>query len=201
MATSTASPRAARDPGNPLAIALILIGLLLAFSWLPRLGFGAGHHPLVSKPAPEFGLEVVHTGTTPPAPYSAVASGTTLRLAELKGRPVLLDFWATWCGPCRREAPILSKVADKFRDKGLVVLGINTGDRPGLAAPFAVQMQLSYPILFDATHDAADHYDVDTLPTVVMVGRDGAVRAVHSGLLSESTLTTWVEEALAAPGG
>jgi cytochrome c biogenesis protein CcmG/thiol:disulfide interchange protein DsbE len=196
MATSTASPRAARDPGNPLAVALIVIGLLLAFSWLPRLGLGAGNHKMVNSPAPDFALEVVHAGAAAPAPYAAVTGGSTLRLAELKGRPVLLDFWATWCGPCRREAPILSRVADRFRDRGLVVLGINTGDRPGLAAPFAAQNQLSYPILFDATHDAADRYDVDTLPTLVMIGKDGAVRAVHSGLINESTLASWVESAL-----
>ena len=197
MATSTASsPRAARDPGNPLAVALIIIGLLPAFSWLPRLGLLSGHHHLVSQPAPDFALEVVHAGEPAPAPFGAVASGSTLRLAELKGRPVLLDFWATWCGPCRREAPILSRVADHYRDKGLVVLGINTGDRPGLAAPFAVQSRLSYPILFDATHEVAEHYDVDSLPTVVMIGRDGAVRAVHMGTISESSLNAWVEEAL-----
>ena len=196
MATTASSPRAARDSGNPLAVALIVIGLLLAFSWLPRLGFGASNHRLMNQPAPDFGLEVVHAGTQAPAPFETTAAGTTLRLAELKGRPVLLDFWATWCGPCRREAPILSRVADRFRDKGLVVLGINTGDRPGLAAPFAVQNQLTYPILFDASHDAADRYDVDTLPTVVMVGRDGSVRAVHSGLITEGTLASWVEAAL-----
>lgn len=185
MTSPARSP--SRDPGSPLAVALIIVGLLLAVAWMPRLGLGLGKHRLVGQPAPDFGLEAVHL---PPEGSGKV------RLSELQGKPVLLDFWATWCGPCQVEAPILSRVADRYRDRGLVVLGVNTGDRPGLAAPFATRKQLSYPIVFDADHSAADLYDVDVLPTMVLVGKDGKVRAVRVGLVDEASLDSMIGEAL-----
>ncbi|MCU0656010.1 MAG: TlpA family protein disulfide reductase [Polyangiaceae bacterium] len=176
------STQASRDPGNPLAIALIVLGLLLAVAWFPRMGLGVGKHRLVDQPAPEFSLEVVHNG----------AVGSKVNLAEFRGKPVLIDFWATWCGPCQIEAPILNRVAERYRDRGLVVLGVNTGDKPGLAPAFAQKKQLTYPILFDAQHEAADLYDVTALPTMVLVGKDGKVRTIRSGLVDERTLDALV---------
>lgn len=176
------SSRAPRDPGNPLAVALIILGLLLAVAWFPRLGMGMGKHQLEGQAAPDFGLEVVHNGP----------ASSKIRLSELQGKPVLLDFWATWCGPCQIQAPILNRVAERYKDRGLVVLGVNTGDKPGLATIFAAKKKLTYPILFDASHDAAELYDVSSLPTMVLVGKDGKVRAVRSGLVDESTLDALV---------
>ncbi|MCS6899316.1 MAG: TlpA disulfide reductase family protein [Myxococcales bacterium] len=176
------SSRTARDPGNPLAVALILLGLLLAVAWFPRLGMGLGKHHLVGQMAPDFGLEVVYNG--PP--------NSKIRLSEFQGKPVLLDFWATWCGPCQAQAPILNRVAERYRERGLIVLGINTGDRPGLAPLFAAKKGLTYPILFDASHDVADTYDVTSLPTLVLVSKDGKVRAVRTGIVDEGTLDTLI---------
>jgi thiol-disulfide isomerase/thioredoxin len=180
MARSTTAPETTESAGNPFIVALIALAILLAVAWLPRLG--VGKNPLVGKPAPAFSLEVVHNGEP----------GAKLGLAALQGHPVIVDFWATWCGPCQMEAPILSRVAERYRDRGLVVLGVNTGDKPGLGAAFAARKQLSYPILFDEGNVAGDLYNVEVLPTMVIIGKDGKVRAVRSGLVDEGTLDSLI---------
>jgi cytochrome c biogenesis protein CcmG/thiol:disulfide interchange protein DsbE len=106
----------------------ILIGLTALFGTaiLPRLalGFGSG---MVGQQAPDFTLPVVANGDP----------GARMQLAELKGRPVVIDFWATWCGPCQVQAPILDRLARKYEGRGLVVLGVNIDDPPALAKEYA----------------------------------------------------------------
>lgn len=167
-----------------MLVALAALGLLLAFALLPKLVMG--RHPLVGKAAPDFTLEVVHNGEP----------GAQMTLSALQGKPVLVDFWATWCGPCQIEAPILSRVAERYRDRGLVVLGVNTSDKPGRATVFATSKQLTYPILFDAQGMANDLYDVKVLPTMVMIGKDGTIKAVRSGLVDEGAVEAMINKEL-----
>ena len=166
---------------SPFLLAFVAAVVVVLLAFLPRAGIGKTH-PLVGKPAPDFTLDVVHNGEP----------GARMALASLRGRPVVIDFWATWCGPCQLEAPILSRVAERYRDRGLVVLGVNTSDKPGLAAPFAAKKSLRYPIVFDDGGHASDAYAVQSLPTLVIVGKDGTVRAVRSGLVDESALDTLI---------
>ena len=160
---------------SPFLLAIVAAVVLVLIALFPRAG--VGKHPLVGKPAPELSLEVVHNGEP----------GARISLAALRGHPVVLDFWATWCGPCKVEAPILSRVADRYRERGLVVVGVNTSDKPGLAAEFARKKALHYPIVFDDGH-ASESYAVQSLPTLVIVSKDGTVRAVRSGIVDESAL-------------
>jgi cytochrome c biogenesis protein CcmG, thiol:disulfide interchange protein DsbE len=118
--------------------------------------------------------------------------GAQMRLSSLQGKPVLIDFWATWCGPCQLEAPILSRVAERYRDRGLVVLGVNTSDKAGQAAIFATRKGLSYPILFDDKGLANELYGVEALPTMVMIGKDGTVKAVRTGLVDEGAIDAMI---------
>ena len=174
----------ARDDGDekvsPFLIALVAAVVLVLLAVLPRAGFD--RHALVGKPAPDFSLEVVHNGEP----------GAKMQLSSLKGHPVVLDFWATWCGPCQVEAPILSRVAERYKDRGLVVVGVNTSDKPGLASVFATKKQLRYPIVFDNDGEAGHAYAVESLPTLVIVGKDGTVRAVRSGIVDENALDALV---------
>ena len=168
---------------TPLGVVAIILAMLFAFAVLPRL-FTPPQSAFVGKEAPAFTLNVVANGEKP-----------QLSLAELKGKPVLLDFWATWCGPCQAEAPILNKIAQRFKERGLVVVGVNTSDQPGLAGPWARSRGISFPIVFDAD-DVAQKYDVDSLPTLVLVSKEGKVLAVRTGLTTDAELERLVTSAL-----
>ena len=128
MPPTMSSSRAPRDPGNPLAVALIILGLLLAVAWFPRLGMGLGKHPLEGQAAPDFGLEVVHNGP----------ASSKIRLSELQGKPVLLDFWATWCGPCRAIAPALEALATQYKGQ-VKVAKVDVDENNALAEQYGIQ--------------------------------------------------------------
>ena len=168
------SESAVRSAKRPYAFGLLLVvAALLAGPGIVRRLFSVPH-ALVGKRAPDFALSVVYNGDP----------GGRLRLSSLEGRPVLLDFWATWCGPCQMEAPVLDRVARAHRDD-LIVIGVNTSDEPGLAAAFARKKDLSYPIVYDDGSRVADSYGVEGLPTLVVVNGSGNVVAVQSGVESE----------------
>jgi thiol-disulfide isomerase/thioredoxin len=189
MATTTAS----RDDGvlYPIAIAVAVIGLLVGFAWLPRV---IGESSSTGRPAPDFHAELVWNAAalaTPPA-----APPKQVSLADLKGKAVILDFWATWCPPCRAELPIVDRVAQRYRDKGLVVIGVNTSDEDGLAAPFIRQHGYGYPIAFDRDGSAARAYGANALPTLVVISKTGAIVATRQGMTDGAELERLVERAL-----
>jgi cytochrome c biogenesis protein CcmG/thiol:disulfide interchange protein DsbE len=178
-------------PRDGLGTVVVVVGLIAGTAILPRLFAGgamsATQGPLVGKPAPAFTLPVVANG----------ADGQrSIALGDLKGSAVILDFWATWCGPCRAEAPIVNSVANRFRDKGLTVVGINTGDRAGAAAPWVRSHHIDYPIAFDTDGDAASTYGVSAMPTLVVISRSGQVIAVREGMTDADELESLVKKAL-----
>jgi cytochrome c biogenesis protein CcmG/thiol:disulfide interchange protein DsbE len=173
----------------PVMVALLVLSLFFGFAILPRLFAGAEGGPLVGKQAPPFTLPVVANG-------AGAAPGGTLSLDTLQGSPVVLDFWATWCPPCRMEAPIVNKVAQRFKDRGLVVLGVDTGEPDGNARPWALQNGLSYPIVYDTDNLAAEHYGVSSMPTLVVISRAGKVTAVREGLTNDAELESLVRGVL-----
>jgi thiol-disulfide isomerase/thioredoxin len=121
-------------------------------------------------PAPDFGLKDI--------------KGRTVRLGEYKGKVVLLNFWATWCAPCRAEMPDLVKLQKKYQSKGLQVVGMTYPDytRAGVRA-MARRLRLNYPILL-GTRDLADKYGVgEVMPTTVVIDREGKIRARILGIL------------------
>jgi thiol-disulfide isomerase/thioredoxin len=167
----------------PAIVALLALSVLFGFAILPRL-FPA--NTLVGQPAPDFALNIVTGG----------AEGDRLHLNELKGQAVILDFWATWCEPCQVVAPILDRVSRKHQGKGLVVVGVNTSDQPGLAPAFAKKKGLSYPIVYDDGEEVAHRYGVSNLPTLVVINAQGNVVAIQSGIEDESAIEDLVNQAM-----
>jgi len=129
------------------------------------------------------------------------ASGKQIKLSDYRGKAVVLDFWATWCGPCKVEIPWFIEFQRKYKDRGLVILGVASGDEGwDIVQPYANQMKINYPILLgnDATADL--YGGIEALPTTFIIDRDGRVAKLHIGLASKEDFQNAIEKVLdAAP--
>jgi peroxiredoxin len=110
--------------------------------------------------------------------------GGTVTLAELKGQVVMVNFWATWCGPCREEMPHLEALYQRYSDLGFVLLGVNVEQDASGADEYLSETPVSFPILFDPGNQVSELYDVIAMPSTVIVDRSGNMRFIHHGYQS-----------------
>lgn len=136
-----------------------------------------------SSPARDFELQLI--------------GGGTLKLSDLRGKVVMLDFWASWCAPCRVEAPILARVWQEFRDQPVQFVGVAIWDNIGDAEVFLQQEGLTYPSGFDANGAIAIDYGVRGIPEKYFIGRDGVLVRKWSGPLTETVLRDTINGLLA----
>jgi thiol-disulfide isomerase/thioredoxin len=111
----------------------------------------------------------------------SLVGGRTMRLSEHLGEVVLINFWATWCGPCRQEMPLLDEIYVRYRRAGLVMLGVNIDEDAAEAAEMARTLGVSYPVLFDETKEVSKSYMVGAMPVTILIDREGVVRYVSEG--------------------
>jgi thiol-disulfide isomerase/thioredoxin len=177
------APKPPETPWFTAGLVLFAAGL---FGWLvlPRLA----PDPFVGKGAPDFVL--------PRLDPAGTLSNEKVRLSDLQGKAVILDFWASWCMPCRAEMPIIDRVAQKQGPRGVMALGVLSGDAPEDAGTYLAQHPVSYPSVVDEQSLAGTAFAVRGLPTLVVLNRKGAVVAVRLGHVSENELTALVEAAL-----
>ena len=123
-----------------------------------------------ASPAPDFTLRTLE--------------GPNLRLLEQRGKVVLLNFWATWCGPCREEMPQLNRLYEKYRPSGFTLVGVNVDEDSRNAAGIAGQMGVKFPVLLDSDKRVSKLYDLSAMPSTVLIDRDGRVRFLHRGYKS-----------------
>jgi thiol-disulfide isomerase/thioredoxin len=124
-------------------------------------------------------------GSTGPAPQFTLdsRSGPKISLAQYKGQVVMLNFWASWCGPCRQEMPLLENIYKKYNKMGFTLIGVNVepdskdaeGFLKGLAAP------VSFPVIYDKDSTVSKAYDVQGMPSTVIIDRKGNIRVLHRG--------------------
>ena len=111
----------------------------------------------------------------------AIAADTTLDLSQYEGKVVVLDFWASWCVPCRRSFPWLNSMHDQYADDGLVIVGVNLDQKRDDADVFLAEYPASFRIYFDESKDLAREFEVIAMPSSYLLGRDGEILKKHYG--------------------
>lgn len=218
--TKPDSPNTKGDGVPPLALALFgLAALLLAGAlmfWAYRSSRGGDDAVALQSLPPYdggaagattesggFGLtldDIAREGDMAPDFELVNLDGETVRLSDYAGRPVILNFWATWCAPCRVEMPELQRAHDAFGDEGPVMLTINQEESAAQVGDFFNEIGLSLPALLDPKGKVGLAYGAFFLPTTVIVGPDGTVVAVHRGMISRDMLDQYLGKIAPAEG-
>jgi len=110
-------------------------------------------------------------------------SGENVKLSEHRGEVVMINFWASWCAPCRQEMPLLEEMYKKYSDLGFVLLGVNVEEDSSKATELLRDIPVSFPVLYDNKNEVTKLYKVVAMPSTVMVDRDGNMRYLHRGYL------------------
>ena len=107
--------------------------------------------------------------------------GKNLRLSEYRGQVVLINFWASWCGPCRQEMPVLDAMHKEYEKLGFTVFGVNVDDSAAQADKLLRDIPVSFPVLYDNENSVSKLFKVDAMPTTILVDRNGNMRFLHRG--------------------
>ncbi len=143
---------------------------ILLISLLLPVASATGVTGLWGQPAPDFALKSI--------------TGENLRLSEFRGEVVMINFWATWCGPCRQEMPLLDELYRRYEKVGFQLLGVNIDDDRRSAVKMVRVLGVGFPVLLDERKDVSRLYDVDAMPATLLIDRTGIVRYVHHGYRS-----------------
>ena len=194
-----------RGPLRRTALALLVIGLIaVAIWWLESRGgddvspTGERYGPVELPPALQTaGLDVgVREGELAPDFLLGTLDGSEVRLSALRGQPVVLNFWATWCAPCRQEIPQFVAAYERFRNEGLLVLAVNMQEGKSIARGYADDFGMKFPIPIDVDGEVGDEYRLLGLPMTYFIDRSGVVRSIFTGPLQERRQDTDVRGAI-----
>jgi cytochrome c biogenesis protein CcmG/thiol:disulfide interchange protein DsbE len=170
-------------PWIKLALVTVIAGGVL---WLLAYGFTRDaryiQSPLVAKQAPSFALTLF--------------DGKAIKLEDLRGKVVLLNFWASWCVPCRAEAKALEETWKKYKDRGVVFLGVNIQDKEDNARAFIEEFRISYLNGRDSGGKIAIDYGVWGIPETFFIDRQGRITYKHAGAMNAPLITAKLEQAL-----
>jgi len=183
-----------RNIVTTVVVAAVIVGLVWFFDSpggtvnsqsVTPTGAAAGPAPRVGKEAPDFKVRGL--------------DGKTYQLSDFRGQPVWINFWATWCPPCRAENPDIEAVYGQYKDAGLVVLGLNMGEDDSTVKGYVERSGLTYTIGMDQTTDIAASYRIVGIPTHFFVDRDGILREIRIGGMSKKSMEKKIQS-LVQPG-
>ncbi len=187
--------------GGGLLFGVLIGGILLfaffKFTGTPSTVEGAEPPALTDAALPEGNPKKVDAPVSPQIgglspDFSLTAlDGSTFHLSDTRGRPVVLNFWATWCPPCRAEMPTIQSRSEEWGD-ALLVVGIEVGEPPNEVQSFVDSFGLTFPVVLDRQGNVARRYQVQGLPTTVVLDADGVVQARHIGAMREQDLDSYL---------
>jgi cytochrome c biogenesis protein CcmG/thiol:disulfide interchange protein DsbE len=130
-------------------------------------------------------VAALDTGVRQPEIGLTDRAGNQIDLEALKGRVVLVDFWASWCAPCKQEMPVLERLYQKYKKDGLVIVAVSVDNEGTNIAEFLKQVHVSFPVVHDKDHKVADRYKPPRMPSSYVIDRKGIVRQVHGGFRAD----------------
>jgi len=130
---------------------------------------------------------------------TTTTKGEPVSLVDYKGHVVMLNFWATWCPPCRAEMPMIETAYKHYKDQGFVVLAVNNAERSDQVSSFADQYKLTFPILLDYSADIQQQFAIKGYPTSLFLDAKGKVYATHQGGVTADQLANYIETGLQRP--
>ena len=182
MAERTYSRSRARMRKNSAPLIIILIGAgLLITALVILLASGGGKEPNPNA------ILLLNGGTT--------------EVADYQGQVLIVNFWASWCPPCRAEMPEIQAYYNQYRDDGLALLMVNSGETEATARSFIQQTGFTFPVGLDPTNRISDNYGINALPVTLVYDRDGEIVYRHSGMISRAVLDAQVTPLLADGSG
>ena len=198
-----AGPRA--DRLRRTAIAIVVIGAIVAAIWWLESRDDGSVSPSGERYGPAAlpaalrttGLDVSpEEGALAPDFLLESLEGGEVRLSDYQGQPVVLNFWATWCGPCRKEIPQFVEAYERFRGDGLVIIGVNMQEGKSIARGYVEDYGMQFPVAIDVDGEVGDAYRLLGLPVTYFIDRDGVVRGVFTGPFEEKERDTEVRGAI-----
>lgn len=139
-------------------------------------------------------IEVLGIGDDAPDFTLVDLNGEVHRLSDYKGQGVFLNFWGTWCKPCVKEMPAMDRQYEVFKDKGVQILAVNIAQSDFEVQRFADQYGLNFPIVIDKTKSVMEAYNINPLPTTLLINPDGKIEQILRGEMTEQDITNYMEQ-------
>lgn len=138
--------------------------------------------------------EILQVGDKAPDFVLVDMKGEKHQLSDYKGQGVFLNFWGTWCKPCEREFPLMDKHYQEYKEKGLEILAVNIGESNFAVQKYVDRKSLGFPVLIDNNKSVMETYNINPLPTTLLINPEGIIEKVITGEMSEETIKAYMEQ-------